>query len=200
MPVALSTRTSPSETVTGLTCNFIMLILPNIVLTAYVAIGARIQKHNIKDEAMTALIGVIITGGINALLVLALQDRQNSHPSRDLLLKLTNIASVVTAPLIGDLCYPTKSSPSQIIVDGLIGAGIIAYFQLTALGITAGWINQKYYLEVNHKELGLIKQTNWGLSVNDSCSFQTYTNQYLFSEPAMTSPPEPVVDSPTNSI
>lgn len=185
MPVILSTKTPPSETVSGLTYNFIMLIIPKIVLAAYVAIGARIQKHNTKDEAITALIGIIITGGMNALLVLALQDRQNNHPSRDLLLKITSIASVVTAPLIGDLCYPTKSSPSQIIVDGLIGAGIIAYFQLTGLGMNVGWeLNQGYYLEAVRDELEPRKRTTWGLNVSDCCSFQTYFNQRLFSAPA----------------
>ena len=92
MPISLITKTSPSESVGGLTCHFMMLILPKIVLAAYVAIGARIQKHHAHDEAITALVGVIITGGINALLVLAIQDRQNHHPSRDLLLKITSIA------------------------------------------------------------------------------------------------------------
>lgn len=178
MPVMLPTKTNPTG---GLSCNFIMLLLPKIILAAYVAIGARIQRHLIKEEVIPALIGVIITGGIHALLVLTLQDRQNTNPSRDLLLKVTNIASVVSAPLMGTLCYPTASSPSHIIVDGLIGAGIMAYFQLLDLGIAAGiHENKGYYLELHRINLEPRDQTTWGFSLS---FFQTYIYQQTLLKP-----------------
>lgn len=193
MPVLLVSKTTPSETFCGLTYSFIMLIVPKLVIPAYVAIGARIQKHNVNEEVITALIGVIITGGISALLVLALQDRQNNSPSRDLLLKMTNIASVITAPLIGDLCHPTKNSPSQVIVDGLIGAGIIAYFLLLNLSLGVGWkLNQGYSLKVFCDELKPINRTTWGLNVGGCCSFQTFFNQSTLPRP------EPEVSSQNN--
>lgn len=172
MPVMLPTKTSATG---GIPCHFMMLLLPKIILAAYVAIGARIQRHPIEEEVIPALIGVIITGGIHALLVLTLQDRQNNNPSRDLLLKVTNIASVVSAPLMGTLCYPTTSSPSHMIVDGLIGAGIVAYFQLLDLSIATGFNeNEGYYVEIHRNNLEPIDRTTWGFNLS---FFQTYFKQ-----------------------
>lgn len=93
---------------------------------AVTAIGAAIRKNNVHTEAMSVLVGGVITGAIAGSVGCCITGDHAGLPFKlqlglSLIETSLALAASLTAPLMGDLVMGYDNKWGRVIVDGLIG-------------------------------------------------------------------------------
>ena len=116
-----------------------------LVGSGMVALGATIMIHNVRNEALSVLIGGSITGAIAGTIGYCLPNKENA--STALLIALNaletsiSLASTLTAPLLGDSIAKLGNEWGNTVVNELIGVGVIGG---SILGVTGLCVLGKY--------------------------------------------------------
>ncbi len=96
---------------------------------AVTAIGAAIRGNNIHKEAMTVLVGGVITGAMAGTFGCCLPNTEDSSCSMKIACGALNsglqLAAFLTAPIMGEQIMDLGISWAPTVVDGLIGDGVI---------------------------------------------------------------------------
>lgn len=87
---------------------------------AVTAIGAAIRKNDVHSEAISVLVGGVITGALAGTIGCCITG-ENASLGLQLLEVSLSIAPSLTAPLMGDLVMDLDNKWGRVIVDGLIG-------------------------------------------------------------------------------
>lgn len=104
-------------------------ILTGLFGAADVAVGAAVRQNDVHDEAMTMLVGGVITGAMAGVVGCMIPSARNVPVQIKLAIGILNVGLIVaaglTAPLMGELILDNDTKWGRVIVDDLIGGAIL---------------------------------------------------------------------------
>ena len=96
---------------------------------AVTAIGADIMGHSVHKEALTVLVGGVITGAFAGTFGCCLPDTQDANLGMKIAFGVLEAglcaAASLTAPLMGERILNLGTSWGETVVDGLVGGGVL---------------------------------------------------------------------------
>lgn len=94
------------------------------------AIGADIMGHSVQKEALTVLVGGVITGALAGTLGCCLPNTKDANLGMKIAFGVLEmglgLAASLTAPLMGERILNMGTSWGETVVDGLVGGSVLA--------------------------------------------------------------------------